>query len=142
MASDSERRFTAAAGRRLAPATRLIRVTWRACTRAGRSAIVACVACWLLGLRLGWTELFLVAACCGIALLIAIGFVLGATSLDITVELDPSRVTAGQPTAGRLVATNRSRSRLRPISVELPVGQGLATFQVPGLAGGASHDEP
>jgi uncharacterized protein (DUF58 family) len=128
-------------GSRLAPVGTLARKWMKACTPVGRSAIVVCVACWLLGLRLGWAELFLVAACCGIALLIAIGFVLGRASLDITVELDPPRVTAGQPAAGRLIATNRSRSRLRGLNVELPVGQGLATFQIPGLAGRESHDE-
>jgi len=42
--------------------------------------IAIAVAAWLLGLRLGWQELFLVAACCLIALVIAVGFVLFAAS--------------------------------------------------------------
>jgi uncharacterized protein (DUF58 family) len=128
-------------GGRLAPAGALARKAWNASTPAGRSAAVTCAACWALGVRLGWTELFLVAACCGIALLLAIGFVLGNPSLEITVELDPSRVTAGEPAAGRLIATNKSHGRLRRLNVELPVGQGLATFAIPALAGGKSHEE-
>jgi uncharacterized protein (DUF58 family) len=99
------------------------------------------VACWLLGLRLGWQELFLAAACCAIALAVAVGFVIGRPSLDIEIELDPSRVKAGEKAMGRLVATNRSRARLRKLNVEVPVGESLAGFEVPALAAGASHDE-
>ncbi|HEY6790830.1 MAG TPA: DUF58 domain-containing protein [Trebonia sp.] len=128
-------------GPRAAPALRLARQVTRACTPAGRAVIAACLGCWLLGLRLGWEELFLVAACCGIALVIAVAFVIGRPSLDISLELDPSRVTVGTPAAGRMAATNRSRARLRPLSVELPVGAGLATFDIPSLGAGASHDE-
>ena len=135
------RRLPEAVGPHVAPAVRLARRGARACTPAGRAALIACLGCWVLGLRLGWEELFLVAACCGIALLIAVGFVIGRPSLDISLELDPSRVTVGAPAAGRLVATNRSRARLRPLSVELPVGAGVATFDLPSLGAGASHDE-
>lgn len=110
-------------------------------TPAGRAAICVGVGCWLLGLRLGWQELFLVAACCAIALLIAAGFVIGRPSLDIGIELDPARVAVGSPAAGTIVATNRSRARLRALSVEVPVGEGLATFRIPSLAKGASHEE-
>ena len=106
-----------------------LRGAWGACTSAGRAAIAVCVASWLIGLRLGWQELFLVTACCGIALLIAVAFVVGRPSLDIEIELDPSRVKAGESAAGRLVATNRSRARLRKLNVEVPVGQSLAGFE-------------
>jgi uncharacterized protein (DUF58 family) len=99
------------------------------------------VAAWVLGVRLGWQELFLVAACCLIALLIAVGFVVGRPSLTIAIELDPARVSVGTPAAGRLVATNSSRARLRALNVEVPVGLNRATFSIPSLAAGASHDE-
>ncbi len=113
----------------------------RSRTPAGRAALFVAVAAWLLGVRLGWEELFLVAACCVLALLIAVGFVIGRPSLDIAIELDPARVSVGAPAAGRLIATNRSRARLRALAVEVPVGRGRATFQLPSLAGGATHDE-
>ena len=118
-----------------------LRPAWQVTTPAGRAALFVAVAAWLLGVRLGWEELFLVAACCVLALLIAVGFVIGRPSLDIAIELDPARVSVGAPAAGRLVATNRSRARLRALAVEVPVGRGRATFQLPSLAGGASHDE-
>ncbi len=114
---------------------------WQVITPAGRAALFVAAAAWLLGLRLGWEELFLVAACCVLALLIAVGFVVGRPSLDIAIELDPPRVSVGAPAAGRLTAVNRSRARLRALAVEVPVGRGRATFQLPSLAGGATHDE-
>jgi uncharacterized protein (DUF58 family) len=132
---------TARLPRAAQPAGRVIRRGWAACSSAGRAAIITGVACWLLGLRLGWQELFLAAACCAIALAVAVGFVIGRPSLDIEIELDPSRVKAGEKAMGRLVATNRSRARLRKLNVEVPVGESVAGFEVPALAAGASHDE-
>jgi uncharacterized protein (DUF58 family) len=68
-------------------------------------------------------------------------FVAGRPSLDIAIELDTARVSVGTPAAGRLVATNGSRARLRALNVEVPVGLNRATFPIPSLAAGASHDE-
>jgi uncharacterized protein (DUF58 family) len=130
---------------RLAPALRVarpvMRRVWQVTTPAGRAAVVIMVAAWVLGVRLGWQELFLVAACCLIALLIAVGFVAGRPSLDISIELDPSRVSVGAPAAGRFVATNSSRARLRALNVEVQVGLNRAIFPIPSLAAEASHDE-
>jgi uncharacterized protein (DUF58 family) len=126
---------------RLAPVTRRLRPAGRLLTPAGRATLIVALAAWVLGLRLGWQELFLVAACCAIALLIAAGFVIGRPALDVSIELDPARVSVGTPAAGRLVAVNRSRARLRALAVEVPVGQSRALFPVPPLAPWASHDE-
>jgi uncharacterized protein (DUF58 family) len=125
----------------LRPALRAARPAWQITTPAGRGVLVVAVAAWLLGVRLGWQELFLVAACCLIALLIAAGFVIGRPSLDISIELDQPRVGVGVPATGRVVAANRSRARLRALGVEVPVGAGRATFRFPSLAAGASRDE-
>ena len=130
---------------RLAPALRaarpVMRSVWQVTTPAGRAAVIVMVAAWVLGVRLGWQELFLVAACCLIALLIAVGFVAARPGLSTAIELDPARVSVGAPAAGRLVATNSSRARLRALNVEVPVGLNRATFPIPSLAAGASHDE-
>ena len=140
-------RLTAAAGAATArlgpalPALSSLRRAWQVTTPAGRGVLLVAVAAWLLGVRLGWQELFLVAACCLIALLLAVGFVIGRPALGIVLELDPARVRVGDPAAGRLIATNRSRARLRALGVEVPVGLGRATFQLPSLAAGASHEE-
>jgi len=126
---------------RIGPALSAVQPVWQATTPAGRAAAAVAIGSWLLGLRLGWQELFLVAACCTIALLVGVGFVLGRPTLDVSIELDPARVTVGSPAAGRLVAVNRSRARLRPLSVEVPVGASLAAFHLPSLARDASYDE-
>lgn len=123
------------------PVLRAVRPVWQGVTPAGRAILAVGVAAWLLGLRLGWQELFFVAACCLIALLLAAAFVVGRPGLDVSIELDPARVSVGSPAAGRLVAINRSRARLRQLSVEVPVGAARAVFQLPSLAPGASHDE-
>jgi uncharacterized protein (DUF58 family) len=117
------------------------RAAWRVTTPAGRGALVVAAAAWLIGVRLGWQELFLVAACCLIALLIAVGFVIGRPSLDISIKLDAARVAVGAVATGRVEAVNRSRARLRALGVEVPVGVGRAAFQFPSLAAGESHDE-
>jgi uncharacterized protein (DUF58 family) len=125
----------------LRPALRAVRPVWQLTTTAGRGVLIVAAAAWLLGVLLGWQELFLVAACCLIALLIAVGFVIGRPSLDISIKLDQARVGIGALAAGRLVAASKSRARLRALSVEVPVGIGRATFQLPSLAAGVSHEE-
>ena len=116
-----------------------VRPAWQVTTPAGRAALFVAIAAWLLGIRLGWEELFLVAACCVLALLIAVGFVIGRPSLDISIELDPARVSVGAPAAGRLIAANRSSARLRALAVEVPVGRGRDTFRLPSLAGDMAY---
>ena len=67
------------------------------------------------------------AAC--IALLIAVGFVIGRPSLDISIELDPARVSVGDARGrpARRSPTGRGRGCV-PLSVEVPVGHGRATL--------------
>lgn len=120
---------------------RIIQKILRVTTPAGRGVAAITAASWLLGIQLGWQELFLVSACCLITLLIAVGFVVGRPSLDVSIQLDQARVGVGTPATGRLVAANKSRARLRALSIEVPVGAGRATFQLPSLAAGAEHDE-
>ena len=123
------------------PAWQAVTGAWRAVTPTGRAVAAIAAGAWLLGLRLGWQELFLAAACCAIALAIAVGFVIGRPSLDVSIELNPTRTRVGVPAAGRLVVANRSRARLRPLSVEVPVGAGHSTFLLPSLARGAEREE-
>src|ERR1700722_3594184 len=101
-------------------AARRLRPAWQVITPTGRAVLLVAVAAWLLGVRLGWEELFLISACCVLALLIAVGFVIGRPSLDIAIELDPARVSVGTPAAGRLVAVNRSKAPLRALALEAP----------------------
>jgi uncharacterized protein (DUF58 family) len=114
------------------------RQVWRAITPVGRAVLGVAIVTWLLGIRLGWQELFLVAACCALLLILAITFVIGTPSLGISIDLDPPRVTAGGKAAGRLAAVNRSRRRVRQLAVELPVGKARLLCDLPSLARGAN----
>ena len=93
------------------------------------------------GLRLGWQELFLVAACCLITLLIAVGFVVGRPCLDISIELDPARVSVGRPRPAGLSRTTGRGHGCAPLSVEVPVGAGPGHLPAAVAGRGANHDE-
>ena len=117
------------------------RPAWQVTTPAGRAALLVAVAAWLLGIRLGWQELFLVAACCALALLIAVGFVIGGRASTSPSSLTRRGSASARPRRDGSSRPTGRRARLRALGVEVPVGRGRATFQLPSLAGGASHDE-
>jgi uncharacterized protein (DUF58 family) len=51
------------------------------------------------------------------------------------------RVTVGEPASGSVVVENPTRRRILGVSVEIPVGAGLAEISLPGLRGGDSVTE-
>lgn len=110
-------------------------------TPVGRAAVVLGLLAWLLGWLLGWIELMIFAAGCVAMLALAALFTVGRATLRVQVTLDPQRVAVGNPAAGQLAVTNVSGRRMLPLIVELPVGAGVARFEVPSLADGATHDE-
>jgi uncharacterized protein (DUF58 family) len=118
-----------------------VRPAWRTVTPMGRGALAVAVIAWFLGWRLGWVELFYAAALLVLVLLLAIPFVLGGSLLESLVEVAPDRVFVGDPAAGRLVVRNRSGRRILPVRVDLTVGRGFASFDLPSLAAGGEHDE-
>lgn len=132
---------------RAAPLTAAYRRTVRWCrpvtssiSRFAWLVLAAAVVCWVLGYRLGWTELLLAAAACLVLLLLATVFLVGRAALEVRVDLDPQRVVVGNPAAGQILVRNASRQRLLPIRLELPVGAAVATFDLPSLAGGAETE--
>jgi uncharacterized protein (DUF58 family) len=113
----------------------------RSITGPGRAVLGVGVVAWFLGYRLGWDELLLVAGGCLVAVAVALVFTLGRASLDIGIELDPHRIVVGEQAVGRVSVTNTSPRRMLPARLEAPVGAGVARFEVPTLAAGASWDE-
>lgn len=134
----SLRRFAAFEAKR---AHRIARPIVDTITPLGWLVIAVGFVSWLAGVVFGWRELVLASATCLMVLVIACGFVVGHASLRIEVELDPVRVVAGDPAAGRVTFANRSTRRMTPLGVELPVGQGTASFRVPMLGPGVSLEE-
>jgi uncharacterized protein (DUF58 family) len=118
-----------------------VRDVARAISPAGRLVAALGVLAWLAGWQLGWQEAMWIAAACAVVFLLGVGFLLGATDLDVTVDVDPLRVTVGEPAGGALFVRNTGKRRMLPLRVELTVGRGAATFDVPSLSADAVHDE-
>lgn len=118
-----------------------IRDALRTVTTAGWFTLVLVVTCWLLGWLLGWDEFALVAAVGLVCLLVALMTVIGRTSVEVEVEVNPQRVVVGERAAAQLVVRNETGRRLLPFRMELTVGRSVAEFDVGSLSPGADHDE-
>src|SRR5690606_40551759 len=107
----------------------------------GWAALVVTVGAWWAGLAFSWLELLVVAILLTVSLLAAVAFVLGRFRYAVVLDLAQHRVTVGDRAVGRLDVRHDSARPLLPSVMELPVGQGLATFPVPRLRPQASHEE-
>ena len=81
------------------------------------------------------------AGICGALVLVCALFLFGRHSLDVSLEIQPARVTVGERAAGLLTATNDSDARFLPTKIELVVGGAVANFDVPSLGPGVQHEE-
>lgn len=130
----------------MAPALKPVRSrvapVWGSISTLGRLLLLTALLAWLVGLRLGWVELFMLSAFCLTSLLLAAGFTVGRAPLRVHVDIERDRVFAGTRVGGDLVVTNMGNRRLLPFRVELPVGLGRAPFDVPSMAGGGQYDAP
>jgi len=102
--------------------------------------LVALVASWA-GQRYGWQELVVIATFCAAVLLVAVGFVVGRSQYEVTLDLAKRRVVVGDRAVGRLEVRNSSDRTLLAAEIELPVGAGLASFPLPRLAAGEVHED-
>ena len=94
-----------------------------------------------VGLGYDWIELTYLGLTMLAAALVAVAFLVGRTTYEVTIALEPSRVVVGQRAMGRLAVRNAGRRAVLPSVVELPVGTGVAEFSVPLLRPDAEHDE-
>ena len=90
---------------------------------------------------LGWIEFAFLGATLLAALMVSVPFVFGRMSYRVRIELQPSRVVAGERALGRLVVENAADSASVPSRLELPVGDGLAEFVIPAIPRGGGHEE-
>jgi uncharacterized protein (DUF58 family) len=110
-------------------------------TPTGWTVLVLSAVAWIAGTRLGWVELRTIAFA-GVVLFVLCALLgLGRTKVEVSIELDPQRVVAGEPAAGRVVVTNVGKVRLLPLMLEIPIGASSARFDLPSLATGATHEE-
>ena len=85
------------------------------------------------GYGLGWLELIVAAWACAVLLLVAMVYLIGRTALRVELRLPHHRTTVGEPVLGELLVGNPGRLRTVAVTVEVPVGAGLAEVIVPGL---------
>ncbi len=126
----------------------LLEPTWARIARVGSVAtglgwgvIVSAGAAAIVGWSYHWRELTTVAL---IALVLLAGsgaFLFGRIAYDAALDLTRTRVIVGELALGAITVANAGRRPLRPVEVTLPVGKGVATFEVPRLGVGASHED-
>ena len=121
--------------------SRTARAVRRVVTPFGWAVLAIMVAAWVIGWQLGWREAMLLAAACLLLIVMSLVFLIGRATLQVSVLLQPRRVSVGAPAAGQVSVTNVSPRRMWPIRLELRVGAAVARFNLPALPGGRHHDE-
>lgn len=106
-------------------------------TPLGWAFVVLAPICLALGYSLGWVELVVAGYVLVLLLAIAVAYLIGSTSFELTLTLNHPRVVVGDPAEGVVHAVNPTRRRLLGATVEVPVGDGLAEFALPSLRRGA-----
>ena len=94
---------------------------------------------FLAGYSLGLVELVIIGYAGVVLLLIAVLYLIGRSAIAIELRVQHSRVVVGDRAAGEIQVTNPARRRALGVTVEIPVGRGLAEIVLPGLRKGASY---
>ena len=108
---------------------------------AGWLVLCAAAVAFLISAIFGWLEFTFLATTLLAALLVAVVFVFGRATYAVDIALNPHRVVAGERALGEMTVANSGERGLLPVRMELPVGDGVAEFVIPGLAPEKSHEE-
>ncbi|ROQ41275.1 uncharacterized protein (DUF58 family) [Frondihabitans sp. PhB188] len=95
----------------------------------------------IVGYTLGWLELVAVGFALVVLLCLAALYAVGRNAFTVTLDLPHSRVSVGDEASGRVTITNPTRRRVLGVTVEIPIGPGLAEISLPGMRGGDSVEE-
>ena len=126
---------------RAAPVWRPVANTLAWVSPLGWTVLVLGLAAWFLASRYGWAELAMIAVACLVLFLACVALAIGHAKVEIRTDVDPTRVTVGDPATGRIEVRNLSGRGMLPLLVELPVGRSAARFTLPSLGSGKSHEE-
>jgi uncharacterized protein (DUF58 family) len=139
------RRFGRAVGRLTLP---IVRVAWavlgpvlRVITPAGWLVLGFGVLALTLSAVYGWQEFTFLGTVLLAAAAISAFFLFGRASYGVLIELNPRRVVVGERAMGRMLVTNTGTRNLPATRMELPVGKGIAEFQLPAMATKEQHEE-
>lgn len=108
-------------------------------TPLGWTVLISIPVTLVTGYSLNWVEL-VVAGCAGIVLVVvAVVYLVGRNSVDITLSVAHTRVVVGHSASGEVVVSNPGSRRTLGVTVEIPVAHGLAELAIPSLARGAER---
>jgi len=91
-----------------------------------------------VGYALGWVELVVVGWATAVLAVIAVVYLIGRSPFEVSLELAHRRVVVGEPARGAVRLRNPTGRRVLGVTVEIPVGVGLAELAMPSLRPGAS----
>lgn len=109
-------------------------------TRSGRAVAAGCVFLLVAGWALGYQEVALWGAACGVAVLLAVVWSLVPVPLAVTRRVDRVRVPKGTPAFGHVTVTNRTRRFTGPLTLVEPVGAARVTVSLGRLAGRSTRE--
>ena len=90
------------------------------------------------GYVLGWVELVVVGWAGLVLGVIAVVYLIGRSPFEVSLDLPHRRVVVGDPARGAVTLHNPTGRRVLGVTVEIPVGVGLAELAMPSLRAGAS----
>lgn len=96
---------------------------------------------FLFGYRLGIVELVILGWASTALIVIAVLYLLGRSRLEVRLRMVHSRVVVGQPATAMVDVINPGGRRAGGVTVEIPVGDGLAEVVLPALPRAAVHEQ-
>jgi uncharacterized protein (DUF58 family) len=88
----------------------------------------------IVGYAFNWVEFVVAGYASLILVLVAIVYLVGRTAFAITLTVPHNRVVVGETAIGTVLVRNPTRRRTLGVTVEVPVGAGLAELVLPGIA--------
>ena len=110
-------------------------------TPLGWCILGAVIASFMVGYSLGWTELIAIGWAGLVLIGAALGYLIGRSGYEIRLEMPIDHVVVGARVPGQVIVRNPTRRRLPGVSIEVPVGVGLAVFAMPSLARAGSFED-
>ncbi|ARC57179.1 hypothetical protein AS850_08835 [Frondihabitans sp. 762G35] len=110
-------------------------------TPAGWVALGLAPAALVAGYALAWVEFVVVGFALVVLLLLAALYAVGRNAFTIDLDLPHLRVAVGEEATGQVRVTNPTRRRVLGVTVEIPIGRGLAEITLPGLRAGDTVEE-
>ncbi|MBG6056290.1 hypothetical protein IWX81_002722 [Salinibacterium sp. CAN_S4] len=112
---------------------RLVRPVLSVITPVGWLVLLVAATSLTLSLVFGWQEFTYLGTLMLAAFIVCSAFLFGRASFGVIIELNPRRVVVGDRAMGRMLITNTGTRNLQPTRMELPVGAGIAEFQLPAM---------